>query len=270
MYFPNAASGNEWNRMATLSIRFYSLHPWVHCVLYKFIVFEIFVVEKSIRNVNVVTYQLFVWCRVGDACSEEGFFALDAGGAASAVGDASFVARPCLAIVDAECLAVAGYLTLRDAGVGGEDLHVGVCALGHGFAHGADELRAAVGIDGVVAAVVGYHHFFQSSALGHAAGDGEHDAVAEGHHGRGHVLSRVVSLRDGLSPLQQRRLEVLVHEVEGDGDVGNAQSLAVHLRQRNLPCVVVAAIVEGDAEGDVFLIFVEHGDGVHASRDDDD
>ena len=34
MYFPNAASGNEWNRMATLSIRFYSLHPWVHCVLY--------------------------------------------------------------------------------------------------------------------------------------------------------------------------------------------------------------------------------------------
>ena len=46
MYFPNAASGNEWNRMATLSIRFYSLHPWVHCVLYKFVVFEIFVVEK--------------------------------------------------------------------------------------------------------------------------------------------------------------------------------------------------------------------------------
>ena len=26
MYFPNAASGDEWNRMATLSIRFYSLH----------------------------------------------------------------------------------------------------------------------------------------------------------------------------------------------------------------------------------------------------
>ena len=52
MYFPNAASGNEWNRMATLSIRFYSLHPWVHCVLYKFVVFEIFVVEESIRNFN--------------------------------------------------------------------------------------------------------------------------------------------------------------------------------------------------------------------------
>ena len=50
MYFPNAASGNEWNRMATLSIRFYSLHPWVHCVLYKFVVFEIFVVEKHFRT----------------------------------------------------------------------------------------------------------------------------------------------------------------------------------------------------------------------------
>jgi len=52
MYFPNAASGNEWNRMATLSIRFYSLHPWVHCALYKFVIFEIFVVEKSIRTFN--------------------------------------------------------------------------------------------------------------------------------------------------------------------------------------------------------------------------
>ena len=58
MYFPNAASGNEWNRMATLSIRFYSLHPWVHGVLYKFVVFEIFVVEKSIRNFNGLTLTL--------------------------------------------------------------------------------------------------------------------------------------------------------------------------------------------------------------------
>ena len=34
MYFPNAASGYEWNRMATLSIRFYSLHLRciVHCI----------------------------------------------------------------------------------------------------------------------------------------------------------------------------------------------------------------------------------------------
>ena len=34
MYIPNAASGYEWNRMATLSIRFYSLHLRciVHCI----------------------------------------------------------------------------------------------------------------------------------------------------------------------------------------------------------------------------------------------
>ena len=34
MYVPNAASGYEWNRMATLSIRFYSLHLRciVHCI----------------------------------------------------------------------------------------------------------------------------------------------------------------------------------------------------------------------------------------------
>ena len=56
MYFPNAASGYEWNRMATLSIRFYSLHPWVHCVLYKFVVFEIFVVEESIRNFKILKF----------------------------------------------------------------------------------------------------------------------------------------------------------------------------------------------------------------------
>ena len=54
MYIPNAASGYEWNRMATLSIRFYSLHLWVHCVLYKFVIFEIFVVEKSIRTFSPI------------------------------------------------------------------------------------------------------------------------------------------------------------------------------------------------------------------------
>ena len=68
MYFPNAASGYEWNRMATLSIRVYSLHPWVHCVLYKFVVFEIFVVEKSIRtfsstksNFNCLFFAVIGW-----------------------------------------------------------------------------------------------------------------------------------------------------------------------------------------------------------------
>jgi len=65
MYFPNAASGNEWNRMAALSIRFYSLHPWVHCALYKFVIFEIFVVEKSIRNFN---YWIKLLLIVGNYC----------------------------------------------------------------------------------------------------------------------------------------------------------------------------------------------------------
>ena len=65
MYFPNAASGNEWNRMATLSIRFYSLHPWVHCALYKFVIFEIFVVEKNIRNLSQLSVEVDVFDDLG-------------------------------------------------------------------------------------------------------------------------------------------------------------------------------------------------------------
>ena len=47
--------------------------------------------------------------------------------------------------------------------------------------------------------------------------------------------------------------------------MGNAQTLAVHGGEGNLAGVVVAAIIEADAQGDVVLPVVEQRDAVHAA-----
>ena len=178
---------------------------------------------------------------------------------------AAFVARPCLGVVDAELLAAQGDVGLGDMGIGCPYLDVGVCALLHGFGHGTDEGRAAVGIDGVVAAVVGYHDAPQAVALGNAAGYGEHDAVAEGYDGRLHVLVVVAAFGYGVAAFEQGRLEILVHEVEGYHDVGYGQALAVQTGAGCLLCGMVAAVVEGYGKGYLLLILIHHRHGVHAS-----
>ena len=58
-------------------------------------------------------------------------------------------------------------------------------------------------------------------------------------------------------------------EREGYGYVRNGESFAVHASERKFVAVVVAAIIKGYGEADGVFVFVEHGDRVHASRDDD-
>ena len=117
--------------------------------------------------------------------------------------------------------------------------------------------------------MVGDEYLLQVVALGDADGDAQHDAVAERHHSRLHVLGGVMSLRDGVGTLQERTLEILVHEAQVDGDVLDAQSLAMHLGERNLSLIVVGAIVETDAQGYLVFLVVEQGDAVHAAAHDD-
>ena len=117
--------------------------------------------------------------------------------------------------------------------------------------------------------MVGHHHILQSVALGNANGDAKHDAIAERHHGGAHVFVVVVALRNGIGAFEKARLEVFRHESQVDGDVGNAQLMAVHFSERYLAGVVVAAVVERNAQCNGVLVFVEHGDGVHAATDDD-
>ena len=130
---------------------------------------------------------------------------------------------------------------------------------------GIDELRTAVGIDGVVATVIGYEHLVETVAFGNAYGNREHNTVAERHYGRLHVFVGIVAFGYCVGSVKQARLKVLMHEVEVDCDVLYAESFAMHLCEWNLTGVVVAAVVERDAEGYFVFVVVEQGDAVHSS-----
>ena len=101
---------------------------------------------------------------------------------------ATFVAAPCLGVVDAESSTTSRDVGLCDIGVRSHYMHVDVCASLRRLVYGVDKLGTAVGLDGVVAAVVGNEHVLKIVALGNANGNRQHDAVAERHHRRFHVL----------------------------------------------------------------------------------
>ena len=178
---------------------------------------------------------------------------------------ASLVAAPCLGVVQSQFLAASGNVALGDLGVRSYNVHIVVCAGIGSRVDGVDELRTAVGIYGMVATVIGYEHLVEAVALGNAYGYREHNAVAERHYCRLHVFVGIVSFGYCVGSVKQTRLEILVHEVEVDSDVLYAESFAMHLCERNLTGVVVAAIVERDAESYFVLMVVEQGDAVHSS-----
>src|SRR5215208_5740440 len=57
-----------------------------------------------------------------------------------------------------------------------------------------NELWAAVGIDVVITSVYGCGHERSAPCNGNAVGNGEHDGVAIGNYGNGHVLGGVVAV----------------------------------------------------------------------------
>ena len=120
----------------------------------------------------------------------------------------------------------------------------------------------------MVAAMIGDEHFLQVVALGDADGDAQHDAIAEGHYGALHVVCGIMTLGDGISTLQERTLEVLVHEPQVDGDMLDAQTLTMHLGKGYLALVVIATIIETNAQGYLVLLVIEQGDAVHTSAHD--
>ena len=126
---------------------------------------------------------------------------------------------------------------LGEGSVGGEYLDAVVGAMLHGCRHGVDKRLAAVGVDGVIAGMVGNHNSVQAVALSDSTGDGQHDAVAEGHDSCLHVFVIVVALGDSIGALEQCALEVAMHEVERYDDVLDTQSLAL------LDCILLLAVV---------------------------
>ena len=103
------------------------------------------------------------------------------------------------------------------------------------MAHGNDKVGAAVGIDEMVARVVGHEHVLQALAFGDAGGDAEHDTVAEGNDGRFH--RRFVVLSVGylfVAILEETGAEVLLHEVDIDDEMGYAEFVTLPARAGNL------------------------------------
>ena len=181
---------------------------------------------------------------------------------------AAFVAGIGLAIIQAKSLSVLGDFLFAQVGVGCIDGNVFIRSCRHRLRHRVDEALATVGIDGMVACMVGYHHPLQAVALGNAGSDGQHDAVAEWYHRRFHVLIVVVAFRNVVSSHQQGTLEIAVHELQGYHDVPDAQALAMGDGADALTTILCRAIVEGDGQGDFILVFIQHRGGVHASRYD--
>ena len=121
----------------------------------------------------------------------------------------------------------------------------------------------------MVPRMIGNHDTPQAVALGNAAGDSQHDAVAERHHCRFHVLVIIVAVGDSIGTLEQCALEVLVHEVQWNNQVLDAQALTVHDGTAALTAVLGAAVVKGDGQGNLVLVLIEHGCRVHAARSND-
>ena len=107
--------------------------------------------------------------------------------------------------------------------------------------------------------MVGNHHTLEAVALGDTAGDSQHNTIAERHHGGFHVLVVIVAVGDGIGTLEQGALEVLVHELQGNNQMLDAQALAVHDGTTTLTAVLGAAVVKSDRQGNLVLVLIEHG-----------
>ena len=160
-------------------------------------------------NRVMTTYQLqlclfFIDSGVIDACSRKRLTALHTCGAASAVYLTPTVAGIGGGVVNTETLAYGSYFTLAYVRVWGTHLNADISASAHGLRHMANELWSAVRIYGMVARVIGNVNTVKVAAFCYSAGDGEHYAVAERHHGRFHVVVGIMSVGDGISTLQER------------------------------------------------------------------
>ena len=208
---------------------------------------------------------LLVDSGVGETCQHKRLMAFDARATLATMHVSALVAAPCFGVVDAQLCAPLHDLRLRQLGVGRHNLHADIGSGLRGVADGPYESRTAVGIDGVVATMVGDEHLLQFVALSNARRDGEHDAIAEGHHGGAHVVVRIVALGNVAGPREERTLEIVVHESQGYRDMLDTQAFAVQTGEGNLPRIVVGTIVERDRQRYLLRLVIEQRDGVEST-----
>ena len=202
---------------------------------------------------------------IGNAGVPEGFATLAAGAAGAAMVLAAAIAAVGVAVVHAYGGAALGYLSLGEVRIGRQQGNAVVGAGGYGARHILDKGGAAIGIYGVVAAVVGQHHVRQVVRLGKAGCDGKHNAVAEGHDGAAHVFVIVIAVGDGIGPGEQRTCKMLADKFQGYDHQRNIELGALEAGALDFARIVVAAVVIGYGHGDARGVFAKHGDGVHTS-----
>ena len=138
-----------------------------------------------------------------------------------------------------------------------------------GSSHCFNKFRATVWINGVIATMVGNVYAVEIVAFGNACCDGEHDAVAERHNRRLHILLFVMPFGNFVRPLQERTLEVLLHKLQGNNNVAYAQALAMQRCKRQFAARMVLSIVERDSQGNGFSLVVQERNGVEPTANDD-
>ena len=195
----------------------------------------------------------------------ERFATLSAGATSAAVVLPPFIAGIGFGVVDAQPLAVACNFGFVDIAVGRTHLDALVGARLHSRRHGIHEIGSAVGIDGVVAGVVGNHHPLEPVAFGYATSNGKHNAIAKRYHGGFHIFIVVVAIGDIVGSAEERAFEVAVHKFERNNDMLNAQALAVGDSANAFAAVLRRAIIESDGEGNAFAKLIEHGGGIHTT-----
>ena len=155
-------------------------------------------------------------------CCGKGLLAFHTGAALTAGFVTPDIARPRLGIVYAKRLATTHDVCLSQVGIGGAQTDVDEGACRGCSVKGIDKFRTTVGIDGMVAPVVGHHDILQPVRLSDAHSYREHDTIAEGNYRRLHIVVSVMPLRNILATLQQRALEIARHEIERDDDMADA------------------------------------------------
>ena len=159
-------------------------------------------------------------------------------------------------IVDSKFHPAAHYVVFCQVCVGAEELDSVICALFDCFPHGIDEFRAAVGINGVVARMVGEHQRGKFPALGKPGGHSQHYPVAERHHCGTHVFVVIVSRRDCVGPAKKRAFEMFADESERYLDVFDSEVVAMPTRTFGFTFVVVRPVHECDSERYPRVIFI--------------
>lgn len=164
---------------------------------------------------------------------------------------------------DAKVFAKKGDVALGEVAERGEHADAFVGAGLDGGVYGRNEAGAAIGVDGVVAGVVGDEDGVKAVAFGKAGGHGKHYAVAERHDGALHIALVIFPVGDRLSTLEDAALEILPYEFQGNNHMPDSQPLAVGGRARRLRLVLPCAICESHRQGNFAGIFVQHHRAVH-------